>query len=142
MCFECKKYLCALRCSTKEEAACDGQRATCCKLPWAFEPPETACPGHWTSTSHCCGDECYLWPGVCAWALRSDKPLGRVLKGGSRGKATLAVVLRLASACIASSVLERTMIFWAVRSTFCTILYFLIIATKLFIEKYRLAVEN
>lgn len=67
--------------------------------------------------------------------MQPDKPLGKILKCRSRDKVTLGMVFELASACIACSVLKRIMIFWAVKSTFCTIMYFLVIATKLFIVK-------
>lgn len=105
-----------------------------------------SCRGHlslqrdslsWALIQHMRG---YLWLGICFWALltepklQPDEPLGKILKCRSREKVTLAM-FELASACIACSVLKRIMIFWAVRTTFCTILYFLVITTKYLIVK-------
>lgn len=87
--------------------------------------------------------DCCLWLGFCLWALlfepelQPDAPLGKTLKCRSRDKVTLATMFELASACIYCSVLKRIMIFWAVKSTFCRILYFLAITSKfLIVKKY------
>lgn len=129
-----------MKCSMKEEKAGDLQSETAAMGIWTSR--ETACPEQWPSTWLQRWD-CYLWLGICLWALvaepelQPDEPLGKILKCKSREKVTLATMFELASACIAWSVLKRIMMFWAVKSTFCTILYFLVITTKLLIVKAR-----
>lgn len=116
---------------------------------WSSE--QISCHGHlnlqrdsllWALTQHRLQWwDCYLWLGICLWALliepelKPDEPLGKTVKCRSRDKVTLATMFELASACIACSVLKRIMIFWAVKTTFCTVLYFLVITTKLLIVK-------
>lgn len=99
------------------------------RLPWALTQRMAAVMGLLSVAWH------LLMGTANRDKLQPDKPRGKILKCRSRDKVTLAAVFELASACLACSVLKRIMIFWAVKSTFCTILYFLVITTKLFIVK-------
>lgn len=135
---QCQTSTFIMKYCMKEEKAGDLQSEAAAVGIWTSRG--TACPEHWPSTWLQWWDY-YLWLGICSWALLSepklqpDEPLGKILKCRSREKVTLATMFELASACIAWSELKRIMIFWAVESTFCTILYLPVIKIKLLIVK-------